>query len=79
MTEKSKSMCVGCRDDYYNHNQPDGWLCFATAKVVERTRVGTWQNPPYRWTPQETLSCHSPEGSVWIKDDDPRIKETDDD
>ena len=73
MTDKTKSMCSGCRDDYYNHNCPDGCWCFATAKVVERTKVGVWQNPPYSWQPQATLSCHSPDGSVWIKEDDVRI------
>lgn len=75
MSDKTKSMCSGCHDDYYNHNPPYGCCCFATAKVVERTRVGVWQNPPYVWQPQETLSCHHPEGSVWIEDDDPRIKD----
>lgn len=75
MANKNKSMCLGCRDDYYNHNRPDGCWCFATAKVVERTKVGTWQNPPYVWNQMETLSCNSPEGCAWIKDDDPRIKE----
>ena len=75
MDKKNKSMCVGCRDDFYNHNQPDGCWCYSTAKVVERTRVGVWQNPPYTWHATETLTCHAPEGSVWIKEDDPRIRE----
>ena len=77
MTNKTKSMCSGCRDDFYNHNRPGGCWRFLEAKVLARTRVGIWQNPPYRWSPQATLSCHSPEGSVWIKEDDPRIKDTD--
>lgn len=80
MPEKSKSMCSGCCDDFYNHNRPEGCWCFATAKVVERTRIGLWQDPPYTWQPKETLSCHNPDGCVWIEQDDPRIVqlETDD-
>ena len=71
---KTKAMCGGCRDDYYNQNREGGCWCFENAKVVERTKVGVWQNPPYQWQPKKTLSCHSPEGSVWIKIDDPRTE-----
>lgn len=46
-----------------------------TEKVVERTQVGTWQNPPYRWQPQATLSCHRPEGRHWIERSDVRLIE----
>ena len=80
MPEKSKSMCSGCRDDYYNHSRPEGCWCFATAKVVERMQVRIWQIPPYKWQPRQTLSCHSQDGCVWITQDDTRIVqlETDD-
>ena len=76
MANKDKSMCTGCHEDYYNHHQPDGCWHFVTAKVVERTKVGVWQEPPYTWQPRETLSCHTPEGGVWIKEDDVRIKKS---
>ena len=61
--------CVGCRQDFYNGNNPLGVQeCWSLkfAKSVERTRVGIWQNPPYVWRPQKTLSCHQPEGGVWL-------------
>ena len=74
MTKKSKLMCANCRDNYYNHNVKDGCWCYKKAKVVKRTLVGYWQEPPYKWRPQETLDCHSPEGYAWIKKDDPRIE-----
>ena len=70
---KSRSMCSGCRDDYYNRNREGGCWCFATATVVTRTSVGTWQPPPYKWMPQKTLSCHHPEGLHWIGKDDCRL------
>jgi len=73
MSEKTKSLCYGCRQDYYNHNAEGGCWMFPSAVVVELTKVGVWQNPPYKWNPKETLSCHEPDGSVWIKQDDPRI------
>ena len=61
--------CVGCRENFYNGNNDLGvkecWM-LKTARSVERTMVGVWQNPPYVWNPQKTLSCHKPEGSVWL-------------
>ena len=72
---KTKSMCSGCYNDFYNQTRSDGCWHFVSAKIVDRTKVGIWQNPPYVWKPQTTLSCHDPNGSVWIKQDDPRIKE----
>ena len=71
---KSKSMCSGCRDNWYNHNREGGCWCYEGAKVVTRTSVGTWQPPPYKWSPQQTLSCHHPEGLHWIDIDDCRLE-----
>lgn len=74
---KSKQLCVGCKDDFYNGKNPWGvkecWS-YRSAKVVTRTQVGIWQNPPYEWRPQQTFDCHCPEHSTtWIKRDDVRI------
>lgn len=79
MTESEKlKLCVGCRNDFYNDKNPHGvkrcWF-LGRAEKVKRTKVGIWQNPPYQWQPQSTLSCHEPQGMTWIKQDDPRIKE----
>lgn len=72
-----RKLCSGCREDYYNQpgNSTTGecWM-LSEATLVERTKVGIWQDPPYQWTPQQTLSCHRPAGCAWIKQDDPRIK-----
>jgi hypothetical protein len=73
MTRKSKTMCDGCRDDYYNRNREEGCWTYGTAYVVKRVKVGIWQPPPYSWNPQEVLSCHNPDGYVWLKEDDPRV------
>ena len=70
---KSKVICEGCRNDYYNRD--GGCWHFGRATVVTRTQVGTWQNPPYKWLPRKTLCCHTaPDGRHWIKRDDPRVK-----
>ena len=68
-------MCVGCEQSYYNRNAKDGCWCFENAKVVIRMAVGVWQNPPYHWTPQECLSCFSPDGIRMIERTDTRVVE----
>ena len=70
---KSKSMCCGCREDYYNHNQPDGCWLYKTAKIVQRVFVGTWEPPPYTWNPRKTLSCWNSVGLHAIGRDDCRV------
>ena len=75
---KSKSMCHGCDSDYYNHDghsqTGECWL-YKDAKVVDRTPVGWWQNPPYKWSPVKTLNCHTEAGKVaFLSRDDVRFK-----
>jgi len=72
---KTKQMCVGCRNDFYNHNQPDGCWSFKNAKVVKKVQVGTWQPPPYSRTPRQVLSCYHAEGYSFLNLDDCRIKD----
>ena len=71
---KSKAMCSGCRDDFYNHNVAGGCWCFKTAKVVKRVQVGTWQPPPYNRSLQSVLSCYHCQGSSFLELTDCRIK-----
>lgn len=35
---KTKSMCSGCRDDYYNRNRDGGCWSFAKAKIGASTK-----------------------------------------
>lgn len=66
-TEKSKEMCKGCRDDYYNQpgNSATGecWM-YQQAEVVTRYRIGWWVRPdtPGAFTKVQTLNCHSEPG-----------------
>jgi hypothetical protein len=65
--KKSKALCVGCRDDFYNGQNPMGvkecWG-YATAKVVQRFRLGWWITPdtPGAFEKVTTLSCHHAPG-----------------
>jgi hypothetical protein len=73
MAGKSKELCVLCSNNYYNYAAASGCWSFDSAKVVTRTLVGVWQNPPYKWNPQDTLSCCTPDGQRFISKDDPRV------
>lgn len=70
---KSKEMCSGCHGDCYNHNREGGCWNYKTAKIITVVFVGTWQNPPYLWQPQKTLSCWHCPGRHPIRRDDPRV------
>jgi len=46
-----RKYCSGCRNDFYNGNNPHGVkeCCFRkNGKVVWRIRIGNFENPPYR-------------------------------
>lgn len=76
--DDKKRLCSGCQDDHYNQpgNSTTGecWS-LASARVVERTKVGWWQNGPYEWKPQTTLHCHNAPGQfAWIDSSDVRLR-----
>lgn len=76
----NKERCEGCKNNYYNKpgNSTAGecWM-LKSATVVERVRVGIWQEPPYADKPQKTLSCHRPDnGTTWLTRDDCRVVKT---
>jgi hypothetical protein len=60
--EKSKSMCAGCYDDFYNHGGATGLTnnCWSydSAEIVKGFEIGLMQNPPYVKCPIiKKLSC----------------------
>ena len=72
---KDKTMCCGCRDDYYNHARTDGCWMYGKANVVTRVRVGTWEPPPYaKDRAEKCLSCFNPDGYSMLKLSDCRVK-----
>lgn len=67
-TDKLK-MCIGCRDNFYNGNNPYGVKeCWAlkTAKVVQRVEVSIHQVPPWKQPPSKYLSCYHSQGYCYI-------------
>lgn len=70
MTTKSKTMCNGCRDDFYNHrtNFDGSTECwhYKDAKVVKRMVIHINQMPPYKQKPETVLSCRTQERFVIV-------------
>jgi hypothetical protein len=66
MTEKSKSLCLGCRSDFYNKTPETDGECWSyeKAQVVTRYRIGWWVEPtvPGAHVRVETLHCHHAPG-----------------
>lgn len=67
--KKSKNDCIGCKDNFYNGNNPYGvkecW-CFEGAKKIKRKKVGLNDVPPWDWKPQKFLDCRREKGYVFI-------------
>lgn len=61
---KDKSLCQGCRNDYYNGTGAKECWQFKAAKVVTRWRLGWWTTPdtPRAFTEVRTLDCHHEPG-----------------
>ncbi len=60
---KKLALCSGCRDDFYNDQNPLGVKrCWSlkTAQVVERLRIGWWtqQDSAKNFKRVTTLDCH---------------------
>jgi len=77
VTTKTKVMCRGCHDDFYNHLEPNGCWSFSDATIVTRVRVAVWEPPPYSPNrAEECLSCYRPLGCVMLRVDDCRVRDT---
>ena len=58
MTDKTKEMCFGCRDNWYNKIDGRGCWHYADAKVVSRLMIHRDQPPPYlNEKPKDVLHC----------------------
>jgi hypothetical protein len=70
MTETQKlKMCSGCRNNFYNGNNPYGVKrCWSldNAEVVKRKRVHINQVPPWTQEPIKVLSCFHQQGYVFV-------------
>jgi hypothetical protein len=66
MPRKSKALCRGCYDDFYNHPGPHGAKeCWSLkdAEVVTRWRIGWWASPVRENAEKvTTLDCHREPG-----------------
>jgi hypothetical protein len=69
-----KKHCYGCRNNFYNGNNPHGVKeCWSLkdAKLEWRIPVGYWENPPYKNKKKVKVpNCKHGEGSnrtIWVK------------
>ena len=70
MTKAEKlKMCGGCRDNFYNGNNPYGvkecWM-LKTAKSVMKKEVHRDQRPPWNQKPSKFLSCYHAQRYVYV-------------
>jgi hypothetical protein len=69
-TKKTKGLCVGCRDNYYNHPQNsttgECWS-FSSARVRRKKFVPLDMRPPWTLPVVTTLSCYRRPGYVAVK------------
>ena len=57
---KSKSLCAGCRDDFYDGQGAKECWSYKSAQVVTKYAIGWWtmQDKKENFERIETLSCH---------------------
>jgi hypothetical protein len=66
---KSKQMCVGCRDNFYNGNNDLGVIeCwnYKSAKIVSKKKVPYTMIPPWNMHPIKCLDCYHENGYAMI-------------
>lgn len=72
--KKTKSMCVGCSENFYNGNNSYGvsecWN-FKSAKVCKKKFVPMDMRPPWTMPSETTLSCYRKKGYVKV---DPKVE-----
>lgn len=67
---KSKDLCRGCYNDFYNHRQnftQYGCWSYDDAKVVKRHFVHLDDVPPWHAPSETTLNCHRRQRFVAIE------------
>ena len=67
---KTKAMCAGCREDWYNHEVSGGCWNFKDARVVRRWKLAWWTAPVESgaFTEVKVLSCYSQPGRYAYKE-----------
>ncbi len=55
---KSKDLCRGCYDDFYNQTDAEECWSYADSRVALKKFVHIDQVPPWKNKTEWTLSCH---------------------
>jgi hypothetical protein len=67
---KSKALCRGCRDDFYNGKQNctgEGCWSYESAQVIKRKRVPLDQRPPWKQRAIWAFSCRTESGCIFVR------------
>lgn len=69
--KKSKKLCIGCKDNFYNSKESNTGECWAydTAKIKYRKIVPLDQRPPWTQPGEDMLSCFHATGVVIVDGD----------
>lgn len=76
---KSKDLCRGCRDDFYNCGGATGltnhcWH-YDDAQIKKVIRIGYWETPPYIKKPiEKKLVCYRKTGECFIEIPDQKTR-----
>lgn len=72
---KSKQMCQGCYNDFYNHGGGGSKECWSyeSAEVCERAFIHLSMVPPWKVKPETTLTCYRREKHVAVTPDHPQL------
>lgn len=73
--KKSKQLCAGCRDNFYNSthtsNTGECWS-YPSARIKKKKFVPLDMRPPWDIPAETTLSCHRRKGYVAVGKDQVR-------
>lgn len=68
----NKTKCVGCEDDFYNHDAKggkDGCWERKDAEIIQRKKVHMSQVPPWNQAPKKYPSCYHQKQYVFVGKD----------
>ena len=73
MVKKSKTLCNGCYNDFYNNAIPKGCWNYDSAKVVKKCFIHLSMVPPWSVKPEVTLDCCRRQRYVSVDPDHPQV------
>ena len=75
MAVKTKALCSGCYNDFYNHGGggADGCWSYDSAEVCKKAFIHLSAMPPWVVKPQTTLTCYKKSKHIAVDPDHPQL------